>query len=67
VLALDKTAQKIRIAHGPVPSMNWPGMDMVFAVASADLLADVNSGDKVRFDFSAEGNVYTVVDIETIN
>ncbi|AUC90253.1 cation transporter [Alteromonas sp. MB-3u-76] len=51
ILAIDKKAQKIKLAHGPIKSLNWGAMKMFFAVENKDLVDEVKVGDTVNFSF----------------
>jgi Cu(I)/Ag(I) efflux system membrane fusion protein len=48
-------ADSITISHGPVASLNWPGMTMGFGKSSPNAFADVKPGDRVRFEFRQGG------------
>ena len=63
VEAVDATAGKITIAHGPVEALQWPAMTMAFK-ATPEQIASVQAGQKVQFEFSAEGMNATIVNIE---
>ncbi|PJR31311.1 MULTISPECIES: copper-binding protein [Lysobacteraceae] len=54
VESVDIAAGKITIAHGPVEALHWPAMTMGFT-ASPELIAPVEVGQKVQFDFEARG------------
>ena len=58
--AIDAAAGKITIAHGPVPSLDWPAMTMSFQ-ATAEQIARLRPGQKVRFEF--EGSTAKIVTI----
>jgi len=47
---IDKANSKLTIKHGPLQSLDMPGMTMVFGVKDAALLEKLQVGDKVRFD-----------------
>ncbi|OGI49102.1 MAG: hypothetical protein A2151_00175 [Candidatus Muproteobacteria bacterium RBG_16_65_34] len=52
VRALDTQAGKIKIEHGPIRSLGWAGMAMVFDVADPGLLKGLKSGDTVAFELA---------------
>ena len=52
VQAIDTQAGKIKIEHGPIQSLDWPGMAMFFDVAHRGLLNGVKPGDKVMFELT---------------
>lgn len=53
--AIEAGAGMVRIAHGPVPSLQWPGMTMEFKLANGALLGSAKRGDKVAFEFVERG------------
>lgn len=62
VTAIDKSAGKITLNHGPIPEVGWPAMTMAFT-ASPALLDSVAVGDKVAFDLTLRGNAGEVTAI----
>ncbi|MXS77933.1 efflux RND transporter periplasmic adaptor subunit [Nitrosomonas sp. JL21] len=44
----------IKLAHGPVPSLNWPSMTMDFSLKNPSLLSSLKPGQKVIFEFIEE-------------
>lgn len=64
VIALNTSARKVTLNHGPLPAINWPAMKMEFAVAPSVDLAKVKPGDKVTFTLSGSNNSYTVQSIK---
>lgn len=40
---------KITLAHQPIPSLNWPAMEMGFALADPNLTRGIAVGETVRF------------------
>ena len=46
---VDEKANKVNLAHGPIPSLNWPGMRMDFQVADKQVLKNLKPGQKVEF------------------
>ncbi|MCL4716331.1 MAG: efflux RND transporter periplasmic adaptor subunit [Hyphomonadaceae bacterium] len=53
----------ITIAHGPVPSLQWPGMTMAFVLENAALGRGIAVGDTVQFRFRQDGSRYVVSEI----
>jgi len=49
VRKIDKEAGKVTLRHGPIASLDMPGMTMVFRVQDAKLLGGLKEGDKIRF------------------
>src|SRR3546814_6016298 len=60
--SLDPTQRRITIAHGPIPTMNWPAMTMTFGVRQAEMLRGFKRGDRVDFAFPKEqqGGAYVI-------
>ncbi|HED40831.1 MAG TPA: copper-binding protein [Chromatiales bacterium] len=65
VTAIDSKAKKIELKHGPIKSIGWMGMKMFFVVDDAELLDEVEVGDKVDFEFiETGGKRYVITNIE---
>lgn len=62
--SVDATAGKITIAHGPVEALDWSAMTMGFK-ATPEQIASVQAGQKVRFEFQAQGMEATITTIES--
>jgi Cu(I)/Ag(I) efflux system protein CusF len=62
VKSLDAANGKVTLSHEPVPSIKWPAMTMAFRI-SKEMAATVKAGDKVNFDFTANGMDATVTKI----
>lgn len=54
VKAIDTVKGRVTLAHGAVPSLHWPAMTMDFA-ATPEQLQGLKVGDRVEFEFHAEG------------
>ena len=63
ITAVNPANHKVTFDHGPIPAINWPAMNMEFAVASSVDLAKLKTGDKVNFTLSGSGGTYTVQSI----
>lgn len=63
VKAIDAAKGTITLAHGAVPSANWPAMKMTFKIAP-EMLGEIKAGDAVEFEFTAQGMKATVTKIE---
>ncbi len=48
---IDAQAGTLMVAHAPVASLNWPAMTMEFKTANAALLAGLQAGMAIRFEF----------------
>jgi Cu(I)/Ag(I) efflux system membrane fusion protein len=56
VADVDATKGHVQLDHGPIPSMNWPAMQMDFAVRDKPALARLKKGDKVEFEMQGKPN-----------
>ena len=64
VRKIDKDAGKLTLKHGPIASLEMPGMTMVFKVADPKMLEALKEGDKVRFAADRINGAMTVTAIE---
>ena len=48
------TAAGVTLKHEPVPTLQWPGMTMMFRLEKPVLARGFKVGDRVRFTFSQE-------------
>jgi Cu(I)/Ag(I) efflux system periplasmic protein CusF len=55
---------RVTIKHDPVPSLNWPGMTMGFAVKDKAVADKLKQGAKVQFQFVKEGRDYVVTSVK---
>lgn len=53
----------VSIAHGPIPSLNWPAMTMAFTLRDEHQAHGLAVGDRVSFRFVQEGSRYLVTEI----
>src|SRR5882672_10819582 len=60
VKKLDPAGSKVTIAHGPIPTMKWPAMNMTFTVKDKALLDKLSEGKKVEFQFVQQGSDYVI-------
>ncbi|RJG14235.1 heat-shock protein HtpX [Pseudomonas cavernicola] len=65
VKAIDTKKSIITLAHGAVPVLQWPAMTMGFS-ATAKQLAELKVGDRVEFEFRAEGMNASIVSIKAV-
>jgi hypothetical protein len=63
-LERDRDRGKVTIKHGPVASLNWPGMNMAFGVKDKALLDKVKPGQKIEFSFVEQGRDYVVTEVK---
>lgn len=64
VTRVDPAKGSVTIAHGPVPSMNWPPMTMSFKAKDKAMLDKVKPGDQVQFSFVQSGKDHTITEIK---
>jgi len=55
VETVDSNQGKVQINHGPIASLNWPGMSMEFKTKDKTLLKGVKPGQTVEFDLAQRG------------
>ena len=61
---VDAKAGVVTLAHGPVPSLNWPPMTMGFKVSDQALLGKLAEGQSVEFEFVQTGKDYMVTAVK---
>ena len=54
VNAIDAANGKIKLNHGPIPSMKWPAMTMGFRVEDKSQLSNIKPGDDIEFELRGE-------------
>lgn len=64
VRKVDKAQGKVTMKHGPIASLDMPGMTMVFKVADPKVLDGLKEGDKVKFAADRVNGAITVTAIE---
>ncbi len=62
---IDRDARKITLKHGPIKSLDMPGMTMVFQVKDGAMPADLKVGDKVKVAVEQTKSGYMVSAIES--
>lgn len=63
VKAIDNQKHLVTLAHSAVAALQWPAMTMGFK-ASAEQLKGLKVGDRVAFEFRADGMDATLVSIQ---
>jgi len=63
VRKVDKEQGKVTLKHGPIKSLDMPGMTMVFTVKDKAVLDTVKPGDKVKFKAVDEAGKLTVTEM----
>ena len=64
VKKVDAAANKVTIAHGPVPTLKWPAMTMTFAVKDKGLMSQLPAGKNVQVTFKKEGNDFVITSVK---
>ncbi len=64
VRKIDLDAKKITLKHGPIKSLDMPGMTMVFQIKDNKILDNIKVGDKVKFSTEQTKSGYVVTSIE---
>jgi Cu(I)/Ag(I) efflux system protein CusF len=64
VKKVDSAGGKVTIAHGPIPTMNWPAMNMTFSVKDKALLGKFSQDKKVEFEFVQQGSDYVITSVK---
>lgn len=62
VKAIDSQQHVVTLAHSAVPALHWPAMTMGFK-ATAEQLKGLKVGDRVAFEFRADGMDATLVSV----
>ncbi|MDH5301873.1 MAG: copper-binding protein [Gammaproteobacteria bacterium] len=64
---VDIKAGKINLTHGPIASLNWPGMTMDLDVQNKDSLNDLKPGQKIVFKLvEARKRKYVISEISIV-
>ena len=64
---IDAAQGKVTIKHEAIQNLDMPAMTMVFRVASPDLLAKAQVGDKVQFRAESNAGAMVVTEIRRSN
>ncbi len=64
VRKVDREQGKVTLKHGPIATLDMPGMTMVFKVADPKMLDNLKQGDKVKFVADKVNGAITVTAIE---
>jgi Cu(I)/Ag(I) efflux system protein CusF len=62
VKSLDAAKGTVTLAHEPVATLKWPAMTMAFRI-SPELAKGLQTGQKVEFEFEAQGMSATITKI----
>jgi Cu(I)/Ag(I) efflux system periplasmic protein CusF len=66
VRKVDKEAKKVTLKHGPIKSLDMPGMTMVFQVRDEKLFDKLVVGEKIKFSAEQLQGAYIVTDVEKV-
>jgi Cu(I)/Ag(I) efflux system membrane fusion protein len=65
VESIDAKSGSITVSHGPVATLQWPGMTMEFLLANPALMGNVRPGSRIAFEFvERKAGEYVVTKIE---
>jgi Cu(I)/Ag(I) efflux system protein CusF len=64
VKKVDPAGGKVTIAHGPIPTMKWPAMNMTFTVKDKALLGKFSQDKEVEFEFVQQGSDYVIKSVK---
>jgi Cu(I)/Ag(I) efflux system periplasmic protein CusF len=65
--SVDAKAGKINLSHGPIASLDWPGMTMDFDVQDKAMLTKLKVGQKVTFQLiEVRKGKYVISDITVV-
>jgi Cu/Ag efflux protein CusF len=64
VTNIDRAAGKVTLRHEPIKSLNWPSMNMAFAVKDKAMLDSLAKDKKVQFEFVQEGDQFVITSIK---
>src|SRR3979490_1007499 len=64
VKKVNSASGKVTIAHGPIPTMKWPAMNMTFTVKDKALLGKFSQDKKVEFEFVDRGSNYVITSVK---
>ena len=65
VKRIDTAKGVVALAHGPIKSLNWPGMTMDFSVRDPKLLKGIKPEKKVTFELIEEKGGYAITSIKS--
>ena len=66
VRKVDKDAKKVTLKHGPIKSLDMPGMTMVFQIKDAALFDKFAVGDKIMFTAEQQQGAYVMTSVEKV-
>lgn len=63
VRGVDRPGARLKIDHGPIPSIGMPAMVMTFKVKDPALLGALKEGDRIDFTIERSGLGWVVVSL----
>lgn len=63
VRGVDRPGARLKIDHGPIPSIGMPAMLMTFKVKDPALLGELKEGDRIDFTIERSGLGWIVVSL----
>jgi Cu(I)/Ag(I) efflux system protein CusF len=66
VRKVDAETAKLTLKHGEIKSLDMPAMTMVFNVKDKAMLANVKSGDKVKFKAVNDAGKMTITEMQVV-
>lgn len=63
VISVNVQRGTVKLAHGPIKSLNWPKMTMDFKAHDPALLKDLKPGTQVDFDLMKMEGAYHIMKI----
>lgn len=64
VTKVDRQAGTVTLAHGPIPTLKWPGMTMAFKVKDKQMFDQLVVGKKVDVELVQDGKNYAVTAVK---
>lgn len=61
---IDRAGSRVKLDHGPLPSIGMPAMTMTFKVKNPALLDGLKRGDRVNFEIERSGLGWIVTNLE---
>ena len=60
---IDRANSRIKLDHGPIPSIGMPAMTMTFKVKNPALLEQLKQGDQVNFEIERSGPGWIITNL----
>ncbi|HAU1249886.1 TPA: efflux RND transporter periplasmic adaptor subunit [Legionella pneumophila] len=66
IKGINPTDHSLTIQHDPIPSLNWPAMEMNFSVSHEIVLDDFKIGDSIQFDLEKKNTDFIITKIKKL-